>query len=62
MKKSVLKISIVVITMMAAVSCGGKQEAIEKMISASNVEITGSDANGISITGDIKLFMVQMEN
>ena len=47
--------------MMAAVSCGGKQEAIEKMISASNVEITGSDANGISITGDIKLFMVQNE-
>ena len=62
MKKSVLKISIAVITMMAAVSCGGKQEAIEKMISASNVEITGSDANGISITGDIKLFMVQMGN
>ena len=61
MKKSVLKISIAVITMMAAVSCGGKQEAIEKMISASNVEITGSDANGISITGDIKLFMVQNE-
>ena len=62
MKKCVLKISIAVITMMAAVSCGGKQEAIEKMISASNVEITGSDANGISITGDIKLFMVQNEH
>lgn len=48
--------------MMVIVSCRGKQEAIEKMISASNVEITGLDANNISITGDIKLFMVQNEH
>ena len=40
-------------------SCGGKQTAIEKMIPAANVEITGADARLVKVAGDVKLFMVQ---
>jgi len=39
-------------------SCGGKEEPIEKMIPAANVEIVGDDADAISVTGDVKVFMV----
>lgn len=38
-------------------SCG-KEEPIEKMIPAANVEIVGDDADAISVTGDVKVFMV----
>jgi len=39
-------------------SCG-KEEPIEKMIPAANVEIIGDDADAISLAGDVKLFMAK---
>jgi len=56
------KISILFLSLCALlVSCGGEEVALEKMIPAANVDISGAHANAIKLAGDIKIFMVPDE-